>query len=463
METISSTSTIYSSLPFHKESIFLRIPWQYYFSIIEYIRQYYLFIFPYRSHPLAIKSLSNVNNKPLIFHQSTSTSSIYPIKQSNSRSVSTQTNSLPPILHPINNNNNNESYLNNHSDKRRKFPFNRPILPSSSLLTNFFRQSPTTILHSRPYSTKSSISLGPCSSLASSSYPIRKQYPYHQHSSGVLRQIESEMDHVLSDEHRPRVSSSSSALLLSMRRQDKYWHRPLRRRQHYQSRSTYFLSHPHSHNLRRHQPLTSTTNTNSSDSSSVFHRFNPRLMSTISSQQQQQQQQQQRTHAQRLGDAHIVAANERKALRVLMIIFCVFVTLWTPFFICTFISAICEQCRERMSSTIWFSITWLGYSSSMANPFIYTIFSDVFRRAFLNIIFCRSNDSSVLGPISTKFSYQKGGAVHQFIHQQNSYRRSPTHENSRTSTPNLLHRPTPVIGENDATIYINRCVSDSFR
>jgi hypothetical protein len=100
----------------------------------------------------------------------------------------------------------------------------------------------------------------------------------------------------------------------------------------------------------------------------------------------------------------------------------------------------------------------------MANPFIYTIFSDVFRRAFTNIILCRSNDSILSRQISTKFSYQKGAAVHQYVHQQFSSKRSPNHEYSGTSSPIQLHPPTSAIGgENDATIYINRCVSDSFR
>jgi len=436
MEIVSSRV---SSVPLHTESVSLIIPMKYLIYIIEYILQYYLFIFPYRSHPLAILSSSSNDNeenvKQLIFHQSTSTSLIYPILKTNSRSVSTQTNSPPstdnlPNTHPID---------NNDSLKQRRFPFNSPILPSSSLFTNFFRQSST---HSHHRSRKSSISLGQCSSIGSS---VRQQYPYNKHSSNVFRRIESEMDHVLDDDHRPRTSSSSSGLLRSNQR-----HRPLRRRQQYQSRSAYFLTNP---NPRKHQPLTSTTNTNSSDSSSVFHRFNPRFFSTISHQQQQQQ-----FHTQRLRDEHIVAANERKALKVLMIIFCVFVTLWTPFFICTFLSAISEEYRDHISSTIWFSITWLGYSSSMANPFIYTIFSDVFRRAFINIIFCRSNDSSFSRQISAKFSYQRGTAVHQYFQ-----RRSPNHEQSGTSTPIPLHHPTPVMVENDATIYVNRCASDSFR
>jgi hypothetical protein len=382
---------------------------------------------------------------------------MYPIVLKNSRTVSTQTHSLPPLdLSHISSINNCESYICN-TTKRRRFPFSRPLLASSSLFTNLFRQSPTTNFHSQEGSTKSSMSLNQHSSAASSSCPIRSQYPVHHYSSNVFRQIESEMDNILVNDHRPRASSSSSALIRRTYHQTNsspsHWNRPLRRRQQHQSRSSYFLRNQNSsYTYRPNQTVTSTTNTNSSDSSSVFHRFNPRYYSIISRQQQSQ--------SERLRDERIVAANERKALKVLLIIFCVFVTLWTPFFICTFISAICDQCRERISPTIWFSITWLGYSSSMANPFIYTIFSDVFRRAFTNIILCRSNDSVFSRQMSTKLSYQKGPVVNQTNQQQLSHKRNQNNEYSGNSTP--LNYPAPII-ENDATIYINRCVSDSFR
>jgi hypothetical protein len=463
MQIASSTPSFHCSLSPLAESISVVIPWEYCFILIQYILQYYVFFFPYRTRPLAIKSRLNINElieKPFILHQSTSTSSICTIPTKASRSVSTQTSSLQPLnlqnIHPNNNNNNNEIYTNDQG-KQRIFSFNRGMLPSASLFTNFFRRSATTLLPSRDFSTKSSASLGQRSSAASSLCPTRQQYLYRYQSSKVYRQIESEMDNVLSDEHRPRASSSSSGLIRTSHRQgnhtSSYWHRPLRRRQQYQTRSAYFIKNPNVNNFRQHQPLTSTTNTNSSDSSSVFHRFNPRFFPTMSQQQQHQQQQSQ---SQRIRDEHIVAANERKALKVLMIIFCVFVTLWTPFFICTFISAVCDQCR--ISSTVWFSITWLGYSSSMANPFIYTIFSDAFRRAFTNILFCRSSDSSISRQFSVKSSYQKGTAAHQ----QLLYRRSPNHEYSGTSSPITLHHPT-LIGGSDATIYVNRCASDTFR
>lgn len=430
------------------ETISLRIPWKSYLSLIEYILRYYLFIFPYRSHPLAILSSSSnvdeIKSKSLGFHQSTSTSSLIPIAHRNSRSISTQTSSLPPM--------DLRNLPSNPTELILCDPPRRRRFPTSSVFSNFFRSSGSAIVRSQQSSTKSSASLGPCSSYASSTSPTRRQ-----NSSKPCRQIESDIDQVLMDEHpHLHTSSSSSTFLRSMHHQDNRRYRPFKRRQPYQSRSAYYLTNPYSSSTRRHQPLTSTTNTNSSDSSSVFHRFNPRFFSTISQQQQSQ--------AQRLRDEHIVAANERKALKVLLIIFCVFVALWTPFFICTFISAICDECRQRISSTIWFSITWLGYGSSMANPFIYTIFSDVFRRAFTNIIFCRSSDSSFSAQISTKLSHPKGVILtHPSVPQRQPQRRSPNQEQSGTSSPVPMNQPIAAMAENEATIYINRCASDSFR
>jgi hypothetical protein len=265
------------------------------------------------------------------------------------------------------------------------------------------------------------------------------------YSLNIFRRIESETEPVLPIDRRSLASTSSSGHLHTTYRYGSYsstYHQPLHRQQ-YQSRSAYVLA-----NSPRSRQLSSATNTNSSDSSSIIQRYQSRLLTTV-------------PYPQRVRDDGIVAANERKALRVLMIIFCVFVTLWTPFFICTFISAVCADCRDHISSTVWFSITWLGYSSSMANPFIYTIFSDVFRRAFINIICCRSKDSFISGQYSTKLSYPKGGA-HQSLSQRLSYRRHPNHDISGTSTPVQFHHPTP-LGGSDAMIYINRCASDTFR
>ncbi|CAF3667742.1 unnamed protein product [Adineta steineri] len=84
------------------------------------------------------------------------------------------------------------------------------------------------------------------------------------------------------------------------------------------------------------------------------------------------------------------ASNERKAMRVLLIIFSIFVILWTPFFVINLLSCFINDIHP-----IFISIaTWLGYCSSGANPIIYTIFSRAFRRAFVNILTCRKVISS---------------------------------------------------------------------
>jgi hypothetical protein len=79
------------------------------------------------------------------------------------------------------------------------------------------------------------------------------------------------------------------------------------------------------------------------------------------------------------------ANNERKAMRVLLIIFSIFVILWTPFFTINLLSCFMTNIHPILMSIA----TWLGYCSSGANPIIYTIFSRSFRRAFVDILTCR--------------------------------------------------------------------------
>ena len=83
------------------------------------------------------------------------------------------------------------------------------------------------------------------------------------------------------------------------------------------------------------------------------------------------------------------ASNEKKASKVLGIIFAVFVVLWTPFFIVNIISVVCQPCMQAMTPTLMAAIVWLGYMSSLANPIIYTMFNTAFRRAFYKILKCQ--------------------------------------------------------------------------
>ncbi len=82
------------------------------------------------------------------------------------------------------------------------------------------------------------------------------------------------------------------------------------------------------------------------------------------------------------------ASNERKASKVLGIIFAVFVALWTPFFIVNMLSAVCLPCVADVTPPVMVAITWFGYLSSFTNPIIYTMFNTAFRRAFHRILTC---------------------------------------------------------------------------
>ncbi|KAK0403988.1 hypothetical protein QR680_017226 [Steinernema hermaphroditum] len=78
-------------------------------------------------------------------------------------------------------------------------------------------------------------------------------------------------------------------------------------------------------------------------------------------------------------------ANERKATRVLAVVFCTFLVCWCPFFTYNIIYAVCaERCAiPEFMSTLFL---WLGYISSTMNPLIYTIFNRRWRLAFRRIL-----------------------------------------------------------------------------
>lgn len=82
------------------------------------------------------------------------------------------------------------------------------------------------------------------------------------------------------------------------------------------------------------------------------------------------------------------ASNERKASKVLGIIFLVFVTLWTPFFIVNIISVTCSSCMHGLTNDMMSVFIWMGYVASLANPIIYTMFNTAFRRTFIKILTC---------------------------------------------------------------------------
>ena len=74
---------------------------------------------------------------------------------------------------------------------------------------------------------------------------------------------------------------------------------------------------------------------------------------------------------------------EHKAAITIGIIMGVFMICWTPFFIVNVISGFCRTC---ISPNLFKVLTWLGYSNSVFNPIIYSIFNVEFREAFHRIL-----------------------------------------------------------------------------
>lgn len=81
-------------------------------------------------------------------------------------------------------------------------------------------------------------------------------------------------------------------------------------------------------------------------------------------------------------------SNEKKASKVLGIIFGVFVVLWTPFFFVNIMSGFCPSCMDNITPDMMSIFLWMGYIASLANPIIYTMFNTAFRRAFIRILKC---------------------------------------------------------------------------
>ncbi|KAL0162021.1 hypothetical protein M9458_041417, partial [Cirrhinus mrigala] len=74
--------------------------------------------------------------------------------------------------------------------------------------------------------------------------------------------------------------------------------------------------------------------------------------------------------------------NERRASKVLGIVFFLFLIMWCPFFITNVLIAICQDnCSEHLYNLIHFFV-WVGYVSSGVNPLIYTLFNETYRQAF---------------------------------------------------------------------------------
>ncbi|XP_027758442.1 5-hydroxytryptamine receptor 2C [Empidonax traillii] len=86
--------------------------------------------------------------------------------------------------------------------------------------------------------------------------------------------------------------------------------------------------------------------------------------------------------------------NERRASKVLGIVFFLFLIMWCPFFITNVMSVLCkEACDKDLLSELLDVFVWVGYVCSGVNPLVYTLFNKTYRRAFSNYIRCQYKTS----------------------------------------------------------------------
>lgn len=87
----------------------------------------------------------------------------------------------------------------------------------------------------------------------------------------------------------------------------------------------------------------------------------------------------------------IVYLRERKALKTIGIVVLGFILCWCPFFVVYILEVSPLQKRSKIFSKHEFQVLaefflWLGYSNSVLNPIIYTMYNSDFRRCFRDLL-----------------------------------------------------------------------------
>nr|XP_032828017.1 5-hydroxytryptamine receptor 2B-like [Petromyzon marinus]XP_032828018.1 5-hydroxytryptamine receptor 2B-like [Petromyzon marinus] len=83
-------------------------------------------------------------------------------------------------------------------------------------------------------------------------------------------------------------------------------------------------------------------------------------------------------------------SNERRASKVLGIVFTLFLVMWCPFFVTNVTSALCPEslCSVEAMAKLMDIFVWVGYVSSGVNPLVYTLFNQTYRQAFRRYVAC---------------------------------------------------------------------------
>uniref|UniRef100_A0A3P9ILZ0 5-hydroxytryptamine (serotonin) receptor 2C, G protein-coupled-like 1 n=1 Tax=Oryzias latipes TaxID=8090 RepID=A0A3P9ILZ0_ORYLA len=90
--------------------------------------------------------------------------------------------------------------------------------------------------------------------------------------------------------------------------------------------------------------------------------------------------------------------NEKRASKVLGIVFFLFLIMWCPFFITNVTFVLCRgSCNESLLHDLLNLFVWVGYISSGVNPLVYTLFNKTYRRAFSSYIRCQYKGTNATG------------------------------------------------------------------
>lgn len=147
--------------------------------------------------------------------------------------------------------------------------------------------------------------------------------------------------------------------------------------------------------------------------------------------------------------------NERRASKVLGIVFFLFLIMWCPFFITNIMSVLCKDaCDKAVLRELLDVFVWVGYICSGVNPLVYTLFNKVYRRAFSNYIRCRYESGKRASQLhnqcpnvsSTAF-YGKDLNLNSYRHELNSTELEEEEEEAALA----MHVGTPEISVNSCS------------
>ncbi|XP_034297582.1 5-hydroxytryptamine receptor 2C isoform X1 [Pantherophis guttatus] len=142
--------------------------------------------------------------------------------------------------------------------------------------------------------------------------------------------------------------------------------------------------------------------------------------------------------------------NERRASKVLGIVFFLFLIMWCPFFITNIMSVLCQDaCDKAVLRELLDVFVWVGYICSGVNPLVYTLFNKIYRRAFSDYIRCRYESGKRASQLHSQCPNVSSTAFYGKDLNLNSYR----HELNSTELDEMeaaleMHVGTPEISVN---------------